>query len=133
MKQDTIDTIYSKRTKKEELIGKLSLIHISDDKLDLLAVSLPPGRGKTTLAIFYLTWLGGKLPNEPMLTGSHSNSFVRGVYDELSLIHIFSAECERGIRDPLTSEQEVKELYGLHKRVLLAAAPYDFDLSLIHI
>ena len=55
---------------------------LADDRLDLLAVSLPPGCGKTTLAIFYLTWLGGKNPNEPMLTGSHSNSFVRGVYDE---------------------------------------------------
>ncbi len=55
---------------------------LADDKLDLLAVSLPPGCGKTTLAIFYLTWLGGKFPNEPMLTGSHSNAFVRGVYDE---------------------------------------------------
>lgn len=59
-----------------------ALQDLADDKLDLLAVSLPPGSGKTTLAIFYLTWLGGKIPNEPMLTGSHSNSFVRGVYDE---------------------------------------------------
>lgn len=59
-----------------------ALQELADDKLDLLAVSLPPGSGKTTLAIFYLTWLGGKIPNKPMLTGSHSNSFVRGVYDE---------------------------------------------------
>ena len=59
-----------------------ALQELADDKLDLLAVSLPPGSGKTTLAIFYLTWLGGKIPNDPMLTGSHSNSFVRGVYDE---------------------------------------------------
>lgn len=55
---------------------------LTDDKLDLLAISLPPGCGKTTLAIFYLTWLAGKIPDQPMLTGSHSNSFVRGVYDE---------------------------------------------------
>lgn len=55
---------------------------LEDDELDLLAISLPPGSGKTTLAIFYLTWLAGKHPDEPMLTGSHSNSFVRGVYDE---------------------------------------------------
>lgn len=55
---------------------------LEDDLLDLLAISLPPGSGKTTLAIFYLTWLAGKHPDEPMLTGSHSNSFVRGVYDE---------------------------------------------------
>ena len=55
---------------------------LADDKLDLLAISLPPGTGKTTLAIFYLTWLGGRDPEKPILTGSHSNSFVRGVYDE---------------------------------------------------
>lgn len=59
-----------------------ALQELADDKLDLLAISMPPGSGKTTLAIFYLTWLAGKYPNEPMLTGSHSNSFVRGVYDE---------------------------------------------------
>ena len=53
-----------------------------NDKLDLLAVSLPPGSGKTTLAIFLLTWIAGRDPNSPNLTGSHSNSFVRGVYDE---------------------------------------------------
>lgn len=59
-----------------------ALQDLEDDRLDLLAISLPPGSGKTTLAIFYLTWLGGKHSDEPMLTGSHSNSFVRGVYDE---------------------------------------------------
>ncbi|MCM1236471.1 MAG: phage terminase large subunit [Ruminococcus flavefaciens] len=59
-----------------------SLQRLADDELDLLAISLPPGCGKTTLAIFYLTWLGGRVPDKPMLTGSHSNSFVRGVYDE---------------------------------------------------
>ena len=59
-----------------------SLQELADDKLDLLAVSLPPGAGKSTLAIFFLTWLAGKRPNEPKLTGSHSNAFIRGVYDE---------------------------------------------------
>ena len=59
-----------------------ALQDLADDRLDLLAISLPPGSGKTTLAIFYLTWLAGRFPDEPMLTGSHSNSFVRGVYDE---------------------------------------------------
>ena len=34
-----------------------------DDELDLLAVSLPPGVGKTTLAIFLLTWIAGRDPN----------------------------------------------------------------------
>ena len=37
----------------------------------------------TTIAIFYLAWMGGRVPNLPMLGGSHSNSFLRGVYDEV--------------------------------------------------
>ena len=59
-----------------------ALQDLADDKLDLLGISMPPGTGKTTLAIFYLTWLAGKRPDQPKLTGSHSNAFVRGVYDE---------------------------------------------------
>jgi len=59
-----------------------SLQRLMDDKLDLLGISLPPGVGKTTLAIFLLTWVAGRWPEEPNLTGSHSNAFVRGVYDE---------------------------------------------------
>lgn len=62
------------------IVGALQ--ELADDKLDLLGISLPPGTGKTTLAIFYLTWFAGRDPDHPMLTGSHSNSFVRGVYDE---------------------------------------------------
>lgn len=63
-----------------------------DNELDLLAVSLPPGVGKTTLAIFLLTWIAGRDPNHPNLTGSHSNSFVRGVYDEC--LRLFDAQGE---------------------------------------
>jgi len=59
-----------------------ALQDLTDDRLDLLAISMPPGTGKSTLAIFYLTWLAGKYPDEPILTGSHSNSWVRGAYDE---------------------------------------------------
>lgn len=59
-----------------------ALQDLADDKLDLLAISMPPGTGKSTLAIFFLTWLAGKYPDKPILTGSHSNSWVRGAYDE---------------------------------------------------
>lgn len=65
---------------------------LMDDNLDLLAVSMPPGVGKTTLAIFYLTWVAGKYPEEPNLTGSHSNAFIRGVYDEC--LRLFDANGE---------------------------------------
>lgn len=56
---------------------------LENGELDLLCVSCPPGVGKTTLAIFYLTWVGGRNPDLSILGGSHSNSFLRGVYDEL--------------------------------------------------
>ena len=55
---------------------------LEDDVLDILGISMPPGTGKTTLALFYLTWIGGKYSDEPTLTGSHSNAFIRGAYDE---------------------------------------------------
>lgn len=65
----------------EKIAGSIQAL-CGDDELDLLAVSLPPGVGKTTLAIFLLTWIAGRDPNHPNLTGSHSNSFVRGVYSD---------------------------------------------------
>ena len=52
-------------------------------ELELLAISLPPGVGKTTLAEFFLAWTGGRHPELPILTGSHSNSFLRGMYGEM--------------------------------------------------
>lgn len=55
---------------------------LSRGELNLLAISLPPGVGKSTLALFYLTWLAGKHPEKPILTGSHANSFLNGAYQE---------------------------------------------------
>lgn len=60
-----------------------ALQDLEDRKLDLLGISLPPGVGKTTLAEYFLSWTGGKHPEKPILTGSHSNAFLRGVYDEM--------------------------------------------------
>lgn len=69
-----------RRKQLREVVSALQ--DLADDKLDLLAISMPPGVGKSTVAIFYLSWIGGKNPNSPILGGSHSNSFLRGVYDE---------------------------------------------------
>lgn len=68
--------------RKQLLRAANALQRLADSELDLLAVSLPPGVGKTTLALFFLTWLGGRTPEKPILGGSHSNAFLRGVYDE---------------------------------------------------
>ena len=65
---------------------------LMDDELDILGISLPPGIGKSTMAIFLLTWVAGRWPEEPNLTGSHSNAFVRGVYDECLRIYDANGE-----------------------------------------
>lgn len=84
--------------RRKQLIKVVNLMQgLADDKYDLVGISLPPGTGKTSTAIFYLTWLAGKHPDEPILTGSHSNAFVRGVYDEC--LRIFDQNGEYMWRD----------------------------------
>lgn len=79
--RDPDKRFYEPRRKILKTVAQ-DLQDLADDKLDLLGISLPPGTGKTTIAIFFLTWLAGKHSDMPMLGGSHSNSFLRGVYDE---------------------------------------------------
>ena len=55
---------------------------LEEGKLELLAISMPPGTGKSTLALMYLTWKAGRHPEKPILTGSHANSFLSGAYAE---------------------------------------------------
>lgn len=61
----------------------VALQELAEHKLDLLCISMPPGTGKSTLAIFFMTWLAGIRPNKPMFESSHSNSFLQGVYSEV--------------------------------------------------
>lgn len=72
--------------RRQLLVVTKQLQRLADKELELLAVSLPPGVGKTTLALFYLTWLAGREPDKPILGGSHSNSFLRGAFGECQRI-----------------------------------------------
>ena len=63
-----------------------ALQRLEERKIHLLCISMPPGVGKTTMAEFFLTWTGGRNPDLPSIIGSHSNSFLRGVYDEIQRI-----------------------------------------------
>lgn len=72
---------YEPRRKRLRNVAE-AMQRLADDELDMLGISLPPGVGKTTISIFFLCWLAGKHPDKPILGGSHSNSFLRGVYDE---------------------------------------------------
>lgn len=83
--RDTKKQFYLPRRKQLRPIVD-ALQELEERKLELLGISLPPGVGKTTLAEFFLTWTGGKHPEKPILTGSHSNAFLRGLYDEIGRI-----------------------------------------------
>lgn len=52
-----------------------------DDKLDLLAVSLPPGTGKSTLKTYLLSWYMGKYPDKPNLDSGHSGAMTKSTYN----------------------------------------------------
>lgn len=58
------------------------LQRLADGEIELLSISLPPGVGKTTLAIFFLTFMAGREPDETLLGFSHSGSVMSGVYRE---------------------------------------------------
>lgn len=52
-----------------------------DDELDLLAVSLPPGTGKSTLKQYLLSWQMGKYPDKPNLDSGHSGAMTKSTYN----------------------------------------------------
>lgn len=58
-----------------------ALQDLEDDTLDLLTISMPPGVGKTTLGIFFLTWVMGKYPGSCNLASAHSGMLTNSFYD----------------------------------------------------
>lgn len=69
--------------RRKQLLNVVNgLQDLEDDKIDLLCISLPPGVGKSTIALFYLCWISGRSPDLTSLVGSHNNEFLRGCYDE---------------------------------------------------
>ena len=58
-----------------------ALQDLEDDNLDLLTISMPPGVGKTTLGIFFLTWVMGKYPGSCNLASAHSGMLTNSFYD----------------------------------------------------
>lgn len=69
--------------RKQLKVAVDALQELEERKIRLLGIMMPPGAGKTTTGIMYLIWSGMRHPELSILGGSHSNSFLRGVYDEL--------------------------------------------------
>lgn len=57
-----------------------------DDEIDLLAISAPPGSGKSTLGIYLLSGCMGWFPDMPNLASAHSGILTRSFFDGVSQI-----------------------------------------------
>ena len=56
---------------------------LSERKIRILGVMAPPGVVKTTIELMFMVMEGLKNPDLSILMGSHSNSFLRGAYEEV--------------------------------------------------
>lgn len=54
---------------------------LADGKLNIYGLSLPPGTGKSTCGIFYMTWLMGRAPDMPSLASAYADKLTRSFYD----------------------------------------------------
>lgn len=55
---------------------------MADDKLDFLFISLAPRVGKSTLGLFFLTFMAGRFPDRSILANGHSTSLTQSFYQE---------------------------------------------------
>lgn len=56
---------------------------LADGELDFLGISLPPRVGKSTLCIFFMTWVMGNRPDIASVMSGHSDKLTDGFYREL--------------------------------------------------
>lgn len=89
-----------------------------DDRLDLLTISMPPGTGKSTLGIFFLSWVMGRFPDSQSLASAHSGmltrSFYDGVYQIITDSEYLWADVFPGVKLAATNSKE--ETIDLHKK-----------------
>ena len=57
-----------------------------DDNIDLLTISMPPGSGKSTAGIYFLSGCMGWYPDMPNLASAHSGILTRSFFDGVSQI-----------------------------------------------
>ena len=72
---------------RKRILEKHGLIQamqdMADDKLDFLFISLPPRIGKSTLGLFFLTFMAGLYPDRSILGNGHSASLTQSFYEEV--------------------------------------------------
>lgn len=67
--------------RKQLKIAVDALQDLLDDKLDILTISMPPGVGKSTLGIFFMSYVAGLYPNKPNLMSGHATPLTKGFYE----------------------------------------------------
>lgn len=75
--------------RREQLIkiGAIQLYQdLEDDKLDIGALSVAPGVGKTTLQEFYVPWIIGRHIDDYNIFASHSGGICRMFYDAVDAL-----------------------------------------------
>lgn len=77
---------YLPRRKTLHVVAQ-ALQDLEDGKYKFLGVSLPPRVGKSTICIFFISWIMGKRPNSHNAMSGHSGILADGFYGEaLNLI-----------------------------------------------
>lgn len=69
--------------RKQLLKAAQAMQRLEERKTHRLLLMMPPGVGKSTLAIGFMIWSGMRNPELGILGVSHNNAFLRGVYDEI--------------------------------------------------
>ena len=79
---------------RRKLLEKHGLVQafqdVADDKLDFLCVNMPPRTGKSTLGLFFLTFMAGRFPDRSILGNGHSTSLTQSFYAEF--LNIMTSE-----------------------------------------
>lgn len=56
---------------------------LEERKIEFYGLSLPSRVGKSTMCIFFMSWIMGKRPNSHSAMGGHSGKLAKGFYGEL--------------------------------------------------
>lgn len=72
---------YPRRRTLKTLVDDLQ--DLEDRKIEYLGISLPPRVGKSTLCIFFMSWIMGKRPNSHNAMSGHSGILADGFYGEI--------------------------------------------------
>ncbi|MDO5549300.1 MAG: hypothetical protein Q4F79_12550 [Eubacteriales bacterium] len=60
-----------------------ALQRLGDREIYFLGISCPPRVGKSTLCIFFMTWMMGRYPDDASVMSGHSDPLTNGFYGEV--------------------------------------------------